>query len=84
VLPIHQVRGSGSRLMQEAQRLLRERGTAGCVPVSDPGCCTRFGFRSEPSLTTPDVPAEYFLALPVRDVVPEAMVTFHAGFGAQS
>jgi putative acetyltransferase len=70
--------------MQEAQRLLRERGTAGCVPVSDPGCCTRFGFRSEPSLTTPDVPAEYFLALSFGGVVPEAVVTFHEAFGTQS
>jgi putative acetyltransferase len=84
VLPTHQVRGIGLRLMQEALRLLLERGAAGCVLVGDPGYYTRFGFRSEPSLTYPGVPAEYFLALPFGDVVPEAVVTFHAAFGAQS
>jgi putative acetyltransferase len=82
VLPIHQVRGIGSRLMQETLRLLRERGAAGCVLVGDPGYYRRFGFRSEPSLTTPDVPAEYFLALSFGGVVPEAVVTFHEAFGA--
>lgn len=84
VLPTHQVRGIGSRLMQEALRLLRERGAAGCVLVGDPGYYTRFGFRSEPSLTYPGVPAQYFLALSFGNVVPEAVVTFHAAFGAKS
>jgi len=83
VLPTHQVRGIGSRLMQEALRLLLERGATGCVLVGDPGYYTRFGFRSEPLLTYPGVPAEYFLALPFGDVVPEAVVTFHAAFGVQ-
>ena len=83
VLPTHQVRGIGSRLMLEVLRLLRERGAAGCVLVGDPGYYTRFGFRSEPSLTYPGMPAEYFLSLPFGDVVPEAVVTFHAAFGVQ-
>ena len=84
VLPTHQVRGIGSRLMQEVLWLLRERGAAGCVLVGDPGYYARFGFRSEPSLTYPGVPTEYFLALPFGKVVPDAVVTFHAAFGAES
>jgi predicted N-acetyltransferase YhbS len=84
VLPEHQDRGIGSRLMREALQLLRARGAAGCVLVGDPRFYTRFGFRAEPSLTYPGVPAEVFLALAFGGTVPQATVTFHPAFGAQS
>jgi len=84
VLPEHQGRGIGSRLMRAALQQLREQGAAGCVLVGDPGYYTRFGFRSEPALAYPGVPAELFLALPFGNAVPRATVTFHAAFGAQS
>jgi putative acetyltransferase len=84
VLPEHQARGIGSRLMQEALQSLRLRGASGCVLVGDPGYYRRFGFRSEASLTCPGVPAEYFLALAFGVTVPRAEVTFHEAFGARS
>jgi len=83
VLPEHQGRGIGSRLMQEALQLLRARGAAGCVLVGDPSYYQRFGFRAEPSLNYPGVPAEYVLALSFGTRMPQAQVTFHAAFGAQ-
>jgi predicted N-acetyltransferase YhbS len=83
VLPEHQGRGIGSRLMLEALRVLRAQGAAGCVLVGDPHFYTRFGFRAEPSLTYRGVPAEVFLALAFGSAVPLAEVTFHAAFGAQ-
>jgi len=84
VLPEHQARGIGSRLMLEALQRLRARGAAGCVLVGDPRFYTRFGFQREPSLTYPGVPAEVFLALAFGSALPRAEVTFHAAFGAQS
>jgi predicted N-acetyltransferase YhbS len=84
VLPEHQGRGIGSRLMLEALQRPRARGAAGCVLVGDPRFYTRFGFRAEPSLTCPGVPAEVFLALAFGSALPRAEVRFHAAFGAQS
>ena len=84
VLPEHQGRGIGSQLMQQALRLLRERGAAGCVLVGDPAFYTRFGFQPEAALTYPGVPPEYFLALPFGPTVPQAAVRFHEAFGAQA
>jgi len=82
VLPEHQGRGIGSRMMREVLQRLRDSGAAGCVLVGDPGFYQRFGFRAEPSLNYPGVPAEYVLALSFGGAVPKATVTFHAAFGA--
>lgn len=38
VLPQHQRRGVGSQLMREALRILRDRGTGGCVVLGEPEC----------------------------------------------
>jgi len=84
VLPEHQGRGIGSRLMEESLRRLRTRGAAGCVLVGDPRFYTRFGFRSHTALAYPGVPAEVVLALAFGGTVPQATVTFHPAFGAQS
>jgi putative acetyltransferase len=84
VLPEHQARGIGSRLMQEALQSLRNRGASGCVLVGDSGFYRRFGFRPEASLTYPGVPTEYFLALAFGAAMPRAAVTFHGAFAALS
>jgi putative acetyltransferase len=84
VLPEHQARGIGSRLMQEALQSLRNRGASGCVLVGDPGYYRRFGFQPEASLTCPGVPAEYLLALAFGMAVPPAEVTFHEALAARS
>ena len=82
VLPEHQRRGVGSRLMMEAMQRLRDIGAVGCVLVGDPAYYTRFGFHNEPALTYPDVPAQYFLVLPFEESAPRAEVTFHPAFRA--
>lgn len=83
VKPELQGKGIGSRLMQAALRSLREQGAAGCVLVGDPSYYSRFGFMPEPSLVLPDVPPEYFQALPFGPSGPRGVVTFHAAFSAR-
>ena len=70
--------------MQAALRLLRERGAAGCVLVGDPLYYSRFGFKPESGLVLPDVPPEYFQALPFDPSLPRGVVTFHEAFSARS
>ena len=83
VEPALQRKGIGSLLMRTALRLLRERGAAGCVLVGDPAYYSRFGFKPEPSLVLPNVPAEYFQALPFGASTPCGEVTFHDAFNAR-
>lgn len=82
VRPALQGQGIGSQLMQAAIERLRERGAAGCVLAGDPAFYTRFGFKPEPGLSLPGVPAEYFLALAFGPSLPQGVVTFHEAFGA--
>ncbi len=84
VRPELQRKGIGSLLMQAALRLLRERGAAGCVLVGDPLYYSRFGFKPESVLVLPDVPPEYFQALPFDPSLPRGVVTFHEAFSARS
>lgn len=83
VKPELQGKGIGSLLMQAAIRLMHERGAAGCVLVGDPSYYSRFGFKPEPGLVLPDVPPEYFLALPIGPSLPRGVVTFHEAFNAR-
>ena len=82
VRPDLQRRGLGSRLMEAVLQRLRELGAAGCVLVGDPAYYRRFGFRPEPGLVLPEVPAEYFQALSLGRPIPEGVVAFHPAFGA--
>ncbi|MCM2252120.1 MAG: N-acetyltransferase, partial [Ramlibacter sp.] len=83
VKPDLQRMGIGSLLMRAALQRLRERGAAGCLLVGDPSYYARFGFKPEPRLVLPDVPARYFQALPLGPSLPRGVVTFHEAFGAQ-
>jgi len=82
VIPEHQRRGVGSRLMREALRRLREQGAAGCVLLGEPGFYSRFGFRADPALILPDVPPEYFQALAFGSSRPNAVVSYHGAFSS--
>lgn len=84
VTPELQGRGIGSELMKTALRLLQEKGAAGCVLLGDPAYYSRFGFRHEPGLVLPDVPPEYFQALPFDTALPHGVVTYHEAFNARS
>lgn len=80
VRPDVQGQGIGSRLVREGLRRLREDGAMGCVLVGEPAYYQRFGFSTEHDLTTPGVPREYLLALPLNGPVPSGIVAFHPGF----
>lgn len=82
VLPEHQGRGLGTRLVARALTELRTLEAAGCVVLGDPGYYARLGFRPEPGLVLPGVPAQYFQAIAFHDAVPSGRVTYHASFDA--
>lgn len=80
VLPSRQRCGIGSRLLHAALALLRQRGARGCVLVGDPAYYSRFGFRPEPTLRFPLLPAEFFQALAFAPALPSGVVTYHPAF----
>ncbi len=82
VVPEHQRRGVGSRLVQEALRVLREKGAAGCVVLGEPEYYSRFGFRADPNLVLPGVAPEYFLAISLDSSRPHGTVCYHQAFDA--
>ncbi|WP_428385675.1 GNAT family N-acetyltransferase [Nevskia ramosa] len=84
VVPGHQGQGIGSHLMTRALAELRALGAAGCVVLGDPRYYARFGFRAEPSLVLPDVPAKYFQAIVFSGQLPSATVSYHQAFAAQA
>jgi putative acetyltransferase len=83
VVPEHQGRGVGSRLVREALRILREQGAGGCVLVGEPRYYSRFGFQVDPNLIFPDVPPEYFQAIAFGSARPRGVVSYHEAFNAQ-
>jgi putative acetyltransferase len=84
VSPEHQGKGIGSRLMNHAIELLRERSASGCVLLGDPAYYRRFGFKPESNLVLPDVPPEYFQALAFSSHLPRGTVTYHPAFNTRA
>ena len=84
VMPGHQGRGVGTQLMEHALAELRALGAAGCVVLGEPGYYSRFGFKAEPSLVLPGVPAEYFQAISFNGSLPHGTVSYHDSFAANA
>jgi predicted N-acetyltransferase YhbS len=84
VHPRWQKQGVGSALVRAALARLRELPSRGCVVLGDPGYYARFGFKTWPGLSLPDVPVEYFQALPFGPDVPCGEVSYHAAFLASA
>lgn len=84
VMPDHQGRGTGSVLMREALRRLRESGAAGCVLLGEPKYYQRFGFSANPALILPAVPPEYFLAIAFGRDSPQGIVSYHEAFNVSA
>lgn len=82
VLPKLQRKGIGKALIREGLSRLKVLGAKGCFLVGDYGYYQRFGFKNVPELTYPDIPQEYFLALPFGEEQPPGIVFFHEGFSA--
>jgi len=83
VLPRHQCRGVGSRLVREALQILRERGASGCVVLGEPEYYGKFGFQADPDLVLPGVPPQYFQAISFDSSKPRGTVTYHEAFNAR-
>jgi len=79
VAPARQGQGIGSMLVAEGLARLRGRGAAGCVVLGEPHYYGRFGFRADPGLVLPDVPAEYFMAQAWRGRA-RGTVQYHRAF----
>ncbi len=84
VVPEHQRRGVGSRLMREALRPLREQGAAGCVLLGEPAYYSRFGFQVDPNLSLPGVPPEYFQSVSLGASRPRGIVSYHSAFNVSA
>ena len=84
VAPSHQRHGIGSRLVEHALDALRARHAVGCVLLGDPFYYQRFGFKPDPALVLPGVPAEHFQALALRGSVPAASVQYSTAFEASA
>ena len=80
VPPERQRQGVGSQLVEYGLSALRQQGAHGCVLVGDPNYYERFGFRRNPDLIVPGVPAEYVLCLPLTNQMPHGLVTHHPAF----
>lgn len=80
VLPEQQGKGIGKALINEGLAQLKEHGAEGFVLLGEPEYYGRFGFKAQPELTLTGVPAEYFLALPVKGSIPTGEVNYHPAF----
>lgn len=81
VLPHLQGQGTGSALVRESLRHMRDIGATGVVLVGDPGFYTRFGFANVPGLIYPGVPDQYVLAACFAGEVPQGEIIAHEAFG---
>lgn len=82
VLPARQGQGVGAALMQAAIDALRSQQAHGCVLLGEPAYYGRFGFRAEPGLILPGVPAEYFQALCLQPPMAQGEVRYSPAFEA--
>lgn len=82
VLPARQGQGVGAALMQAAIDALRNQQAHGCVLLGEPAYYGRFGFRAEPGLILPGVPAEYFQALCLQPPMAQGEVRYSPAFEA--
>lgn len=82
ILPEHQGKGIGSKLVREALSELKARHAQGCVVLGDPNYYGRFGFKVQEGLFYPGVPPEYFQALSFQGRIPIGEVSYHDSFNA--
>lgn len=82
VLPTHQGKGVGSQLILKGLQKMKDMGAKGLVLLGDPEYYGRFGFKENPALMYPGVPAEYFVVLPLENNtnLPTGNVSYHKAF----
>lgn len=82
VLPEYQRQGIGKALIQEGLARLKDLNAHGCCLVGHPDYYRQIGLINVPGLVLEGVPPEVFFALSFDGRVPQGIVTFHEGFGA--
>ncbi|WP_461535300.1 GNAT family N-acetyltransferase [Spongorhabdus nitratireducens] len=80
VLPAVQGQGIGSSLIRKAIDTMIQRGAEGIVVLGEPGYYNRFGFKVCDAITLPGVPAEYFMAITLKDTSAEGHIAYHPAF----
>ncbi|RTR39709.1 N-acetyltransferase [Shewanella canadensis] len=80
VTPERQGEGIGGALIREGLSRLKTQGIEGVVLLGEPKYYGRFGFESQPNLTLPGVPSEYFLAISLANNIPTSEVAYHSAF----
>jgi putative acetyltransferase len=80
VLPDHQARGIGRKLVEAGLGALRSRQALGCVLVGDPAFYARFGFEQDPKVTWAGVPAGNLLCVHFAGPAPAGEVSYHPAF----
>jgi putative acetyltransferase len=73
-----------AQLVMTGIDFLKQRGASGCVLLGEAEFYSRFGFKQNTSLTLPDAPEEFFLALPLNGEIPSGTVEYHEVFAANS
>ncbi|RVU86545.1 N-acetyltransferase [Leucothrix sargassi] len=84
VLPEHQNKGVGTKLMNAAIEELKSVNAGGCVLLGDPDYYHHFGFNPQEGLELLGVPPEYFQALLIQGEFPKGVVSYHESFAAKS
>jgi len=80
VLPEYQRQGIGKALLEAGISRLKSLNARGCCLVGHPEYYRKFGFANTRGLVLEGVPAEYFMALPFAEPLPQGTITFHAAF----
>jgi len=72
--------GIGGTLIRAGIAELKMLGAGGVVLLGEPQYYGRFGFKSDPRLVLPGVPAEYFMAQVFDSEMPSGEVSYHPSF----
>ena len=82
--PASQLRGLGTRLVNDCLAALRRLGASGCVVLGAPSYYARFGFRPLPGLVYPGPPADHFMAHSFDGSRPAGEVGYHPAFDVEA
>ena len=80
VRPALHGQGIAHAMLEEAERILRDRGAKGIVLLGDPALYARLGFTRDTPLHVAGPLAQYFQARHFVDAVPAASVSFAPAF----
>lgn len=82
VLPEHQRKGIGKKLIEEGLSRLKRLNARGCCLVGHPEYYRKFGFKNPTGLGYEGVPPEVFFTLSFDGSMPQGSVAFHEAFKA--